>query len=168
MCLWVSSAESRTLLQETSWLDLLFSVFTAHNLPRRCILHAVSETLRTSKSASANIQRLYCTYPSVISVWDGGQWRDSVNSDRVDPVRNGYLGKVKRKGVRKHRMVVPPIVIPGWRTEKRRSALPVGTVKSNVVFFTLFMALGINQVIYSDRKFCQSVCPGFASLGTSR
>ena len=36
----------------------------------------------------------------------------------------------------------------------------------------LFMALGIYQVMYSDRKFCRSIClsvgPGFASLGTSR
>ena len=36
----------------------------------------------------------------------------------------------------------------------------------------LFMALGNNQVTYSDRKFCQSVClsvcPGFATSGTSR
>ena len=27
------------------------------------------------------------------------------------------------------------------------------------------MALGINQVTYSDRKFCRSVCPGFATFG---
>ena len=32
----------------------------------------------------------------------------------------------------------------------------------------VFMALGINQVTYSNRKFCRSVCPGFATLGTSR
>ena len=31
-----------------------------------------------------------------------------------------------------------------------------------------FMALGINQVTYSNRKFYQSVGPGFATLGTSR
>ena len=30
-----------------------------------------------------------------------------------------------------------------------------------------FMALGKYQVPYSDCKFCRSVCPGFASLGTS-
>ena len=38
-----------------------------------------------------------------------------------------------------------------------------------VVYFgqTFFMALGINQVTYSDRKFCWSVGPGFATLGTS-
>ena len=32
----------------------------------------------------------------------------------------------------------------------------------------VFVALCINQVTYSDRKFCRSVGPGFASLGTSR
>ena len=36
----------------------------------------------------------------------------------------------------------------------------------------IFMALGINQVTYSNRKFCRSVCrsvgPGFATLGTPR
>ena len=26
-------------------------------------------------------------------VWDGGQWRDSVSSARVDPALNGYLEK---------------------------------------------------------------------------
>ena len=30
------------------------------------------------------------------------------------------------------------------------------------------MALGIYHVPYSDRNFCLSVGPGFASLGTSR
>ena len=30
------------------------------------------------------------------------------------------------------------------------------------------MALGIYQVTYSDRKFCRSVGPGFASLDNSR
>ena len=35
------------------------------------------------------------------------------------------------------------------------------------LFCAIFMALGIYQVTYSDRKFCRSVCPGFASLGTS-
>ena len=50
------------------------------------------------------------------------------------------LGKVNRKGVRKHRMVgpQPPIALPGWRAKKRRSAPPVGTVKSNAVFFIFF------------------------------
>ena len=41
---------------------------------------------------------------------------------------------------------------------------------------SIFMALGINQVTYSNRKFfrsvglsvCLSVGPGFATLGTSR
>ena len=32
----------------------------------------------------------------------------------------------------------------------------------------VFMALGINQVTYSNRKFCRSVGPGFATLGTFR
>ena len=32
----------------------------------------------------------------------------------------------------------------------------------------VFMALGINQVTYSNRQFCRSVDPGFATLGTSR
>ena len=32
---------------------------------------------------------------------------------------------------------------------------------------SLFMALGINQVTYSNRQFCRSVGPGFATLGTS-
>ena len=34
--------------------------------------------------------------------------------------------------------------------------------------YYVFMALGINQVTYSNRKFCRSVGPGFATLGTSR
>ena len=45
-----------------------------------------------------------------------------------------------------------------------------------LLVFSLFMALGINQVTYSSRQFCRSVGlsvglsigPGFASLGTSR
>ena len=32
----------------------------------------------------------------------------------------------------------------------------------------IIMALGINQVTYSNRKFCRSVGPGVATLGTSR
>ena len=45
-----------------------------------------------------------------------------------------------------------------------------------LIFHIFFMALGINQVTYSNREFCRSVglsvClsvgPGFATLGTSR
>ena len=35
-------------------------------------------------------------------------------------------------------------------------------------YLGVFMALGIIQVTYSNRKFCPSVGPGFATLGTSR
>ena len=50
------------------------------------------------------------------------------------------LGKVNRKGVRKHRLAgpQPPIALPGWRAKKRRSAPPVRTVKSNDVFFFFY------------------------------
>ena len=41
-------------------------------------------------------------------------------------------------------------------------------ITDSILSFEFFMVLGINQVTYSDCKFCQSVCPGFASLGTSR
>ena len=34
--------------------------------------------------------------------------------------------------------------------------------------FAVFMALGIYQVTCSNCKFCWFVCPGFATLGTSR
>ena len=40
-------------------------------------------------------------------VWNGGGWRDSVSSTRIESALNGYLakcGKVNRKGLRKHRM----------------------------------------------------------------
>ena len=51
-------------------------------------------------------------------VWDGGQWRHSVSSARVDPALNGTwrnLEKLTRKGVLKHRIVgpQPPIALPG-------------------------------------------------------
>jgi hypothetical protein len=58
--------------------------------------------------------------PGVASylVWDAGQWCDSVSLARVDPALNEYLenlGKVSRKGVRKHKMSgpQPPIALPG-------------------------------------------------------
>jgi len=35
-------------------------------------------------------------------------------------------------------------------------------------YLLVFMALAINQVTYSDRKFCLSVGHGFASSGTFR
>ena len=41
-------------------------------------------------------------------------------------------------------------------------------IRKFLMCFLAFMALGINQVTYSDRKFCLSVCPSFATLGTSR
>ena len=52
------------------------------------------------------------------SVWDGGQWRDSVSLARVNPALMGTwrnLGKVNRKGVRKQRMAgaQPPTIFPG-------------------------------------------------------
>ena len=58
------------------------------------------------------------------------------------------LGKVNRKGVRKHRMAgpQPPIALPGWRAKKRRSAPPVGTVKSNAVSFTFTLLLWLARV----------------------
>ena len=37
-----------------------------------------------------------------------------------------------------------------------------------IIFILFIMALGIYQVTYSDRHFCWSVDPSFASLGTSR
>ena len=49
---------------------------------------------------------------------DGGEWRDSVSSTRVDPALNGNLeksGEGKEEGLKKHRMAGPhpPIALPG-------------------------------------------------------
>ena len=41
-------------------------------------------------------------------------------------------------------------------------------IYSIIIYSFVIMALGINQVTYSNRKFCRSVGPGFATLGTSR
>ena len=69
------------------------------------------------------------------SVWDGGQWRDSVSLARVDPALNGYLeksGEGKQEGCAKAQDGWPPTphCAPGWRAKKRRSTPPVRTVKS--------------------------------------
>ena len=45
------------------------------------------------------------------SVWDGGQWRDSVSLARVDPAINGYLeksGEGKQEGCAKAQDGWPP------------------------------------------------------------
>ena len=45
------------------------------------------------------------------SVWDGGQWRDSVSLARVDPALNGYLekyGEDKQEGCAKAQDGCPP------------------------------------------------------------
>ena len=45
------------------------------------------------------------------SVWDGGQWRDSVSLARVDPALNGYLeksGEGKQEGCAKAQDGWPP------------------------------------------------------------
>ena len=45
------------------------------------------------------------------SVWDGGQWRDSVSLARVDPALNGYLeksGEDKQEGCAKAQDGWPP------------------------------------------------------------
>ena len=51
-------------------------------------------------------------------VWDGGQWRDSVSSAKVDPALNGYLeksGEGKKEGGVKAQDGWPPtpLALPG-------------------------------------------------------
>ena len=51
-------------------------------------------------------------------VWDGGHWRDSVSSARVDPTLNGYLdksGEDKQEGCAKAQDGWPPtpMALPG-------------------------------------------------------
>ena len=72
--------------------------------------------------------------------WGSDHWRDSVSLARVNPALYGYLeksGEGKHGRVCESTVLLAPIpTLPGWRANKRRTAPPVGTVKSSAVFFT--------------------------------
>ena len=65
--------------------------------------------------------------------WDGGQWRDSVSSARVDPALNEYLeksGDNKQEGCVKAQKVV--VVVVGRFNRKNLTAI------TDLCFFTTY------------------------------
>ena len=76
-------------------------------------------------------------------VWDGGQWRDSVSSARVDPALNGYLeksGEGKQEGCVKAKDGWPPTPhctswLKGHETEISTAGLNLkGIVPSYLIY----------------------------------
>ena len=79
-------------------------------------------------------------------VWDGGQWRDSVSSARVDPALNGYLeksGESKQEGCVKAQDGWPPAPhctswLKGHETEISTAGLDLkGLVPSYLLTYLL-------------------------------
>ena len=99
--------------------------------------------------------------PVVISylVRDGGQWRDSVSSARVDPALNGYRVKSvegKQEGCVKALDGWPPAPhctswLKGHDTETSTAGLDLkGLVSSYFFFFTFFLCSNCHYYIYDQ------------------
>ena len=72
---------------------------------------------------------------------------------KLSQSRSRNLGKINRKVVRKHRMAgIQPPFFPCTSWLKRRSAQPVGTVKTNAQIIYLFLST-YNQITPGCRGF---------------